>query len=43
MKNSRTGEDLPPFVKSWNQFYRLLVVWLIVLIFLLYLFTTYFE
>ncbi len=35
--------ELPPFVKSWKQFYRLLILWLLVLIVLFYLFTTYFE
>jgi hypothetical protein len=35
--------DLPPFVKSWKQFYGLLVLWLIILIVLFYLFTRYFR
>ncbi|PYF68844.1 hypothetical protein B0O44_11122 [Pedobacter nutrimenti] len=35
--------ELPPFVKSWKQFYRLLIIWLAVLILLFYLFTKYFE
>jgi len=35
--------ELPPFVKSWNQFYFLLVVWLVLLIVLFYVFTKTFE
>jgi hypothetical protein len=37
------NNDLPPFVKSWKQFYALLVLWLLVLIVLFYLFTKYFK
>lgn len=36
-------QELPPFVKTWQQFYRLLIVWLLVLILVFYLFTKYFE
>lgn len=36
-------QDLPPFVKSWEQFYRLLVGWLVFLIIVFYAFTKYFE
>ena len=35
--------DLPPFVKTWKQFYVLLVVWLGLLIALFYAFTQYFK
>lgn len=36
-------KDLPPFVKTWKQFYILLAAWLVVLIVLFYAFTKYFE
>jgi len=42
MKNPE-NKELPPFVKSWRQFYLLLVFWLLLLILLFYLFTCYFE
>lgn len=35
--------DLPPFVKTWKQFYRLLIGWLVFLILIFYAFTKYFE
>ncbi|WP_372849718.1 hypothetical protein [Pedobacter sp.] len=35
-------QDLPPFVKTWKQFYRLLIGWLILLIIIFYVFTVYF-
>jgi len=35
--------ELPPFVKSWRQFYRLLILWLCLLIVFFFLFTKYFE
>lgn len=34
--------ELPPFVKSWGQFYILLIAWLIFLILAFYGFTIYF-
>lgn len=34
--------ELPPFIKTWKQFYLLLVVWLAVLILLFYAFTQFF-
>jgi hypothetical protein len=34
--------DLPPFVKTWKQFYVLLICWLIFLILMFYAFTRYF-
>lgn len=43
MEKKETEQELPPFVKSWKQFYRLLVGWLIFLILIFYLFTKYFE
>ncbi|WP_169304457.1 hypothetical protein [Pedobacter frigoris] len=36
-------QDLPPFVKTWKQFYRLLIGWLVFLILVFYAFTRYFE
>jgi hypothetical protein len=36
-------DELPPFVKTWKQFYRLLIVWLLLLILGFYLFTLYFR
>lgn len=36
-------QELPPFVKTWKQFYRLLIGWLVFLIVILYAFTRYFE
>jgi hypothetical protein len=38
-----TGQELPPFVKTWKQFYRLLIGWLVFLILIFYAFTKYFE
>lgn len=35
--------ELPPFVKTWRQFYALLVLWLIIMIAAFYLFTVYFR
>lgn len=43
MEDKRPDQDLPPFVKSWKQFYRLLVAWLVFLIIIFYVFTRYFE
>jgi len=37
------NKDLPPFVKSWKQFYLLLVAWLGLLILLFYAFTCYYR
>jgi hypothetical protein len=36
-------KELPPFVKTWRQFYRLLIGWLVFLILIFYAFTKYFE
>lgn len=36
-------KDLPPFVKTWKQFYGLLIVWLAILIGLFYAFAQYFK
>ncbi|MEJ7780629.1 MAG: hypothetical protein WKF68_13690 [Daejeonella sp.] len=39
----KPDQDLPPFVRTWNQFYYLLVVWLALLIAFFYFFTRIFE
>jgi len=36
-------KGLPPFVRSWTQFYILVVLWLAVFILILYGFTCYFS
>ena len=43
MDKLKPGQDLPPFVKSWKQFYLLLIGWLLLLILFFYAFTLYFE
>jgi hypothetical protein len=43
MKFQRPEHDLPPFVKTWKQFYLLLIGWLLFLILTMYIFTRYFE
>ncbi|MDQ8052764.1 MAG: hypothetical protein REI78_07045 [Pedobacter sp.] len=43
MDHHQPEKDLPPFAKSWPQFYLLLVIWLMVLIGAFYAFTLYFA
>jgi len=43
MEPQKPNRELPPFVKSWKQFYRLLICWLAFLILIFYIFTRYFE
>lgn len=43
MKPQKNNQELPPFVKSWRQFYGLLACWLFFLIIIFYIFTKYFE
>ncbi len=43
LKKEEEIQDLPPFVKTWRQFYRLLIFWLMFLIAIFYAFTKYFE
>jgi len=43
MKPQKTNQELPPFVKTWKQFYLLLIGWLAFLIVMFYIFTRYFE
>lgn len=40
---TKPNPDLPPFVKSWRQFYILLILWLAILIIGFYCFTRFFE
>lgn len=42
-ENREQEAELPPFVKTWKQFYRLLIGWLVFLILIFYAFTKYFE
>lgn len=42
-ETDQQGQELPPFVKTWKQFYRLLIGWLVFLILIFYAFTKYFE
>lgn len=43
MNDNKERQELPPFVKTWKQFYALLVLWLVMLILGFYLFTIYFR
>ena len=43
MKPQKTNQELPHFVKTWKQFYLLLIGWLAFLIVMFYIFTRYFE
>lgn len=43
MIDNKERQELPPFVKTWKQFYALLVLWLVMLILGFYLFTIYFR
>jgi hypothetical protein len=43
MANNQHEKELPPFVKTWKQFYLMLVAWLLILIAVFYGFTTYFA
>jgi len=43
MEESHPEKDLPPFVKTWKQFYMMLIIWLLMLIALFYGFTIYFA
>ncbi|WP_256012093.1 hypothetical protein [Desertivirga xinjiangensis] len=36
-------EGLPPFIKSWKQFYLLIVVWLVFLILIFSLITSIYS
>lgn len=38
-----TDKGLPPFVKSWRQFYILVCIWLVVCILLMYWFTKHYS
>jgi hypothetical protein len=43
MEDHKPTNELPPFVKSWKQFYWMLAAWLFVLIALFYAFTAHFA
>jgi len=43
MEEEKPQQELVPLVRSWNQFYMLLLVWLLLLIVFMYLFTIYFK
>jgi hypothetical protein len=43
MTENDIKQELPPFVKTWKQFYVLLIIWLLLLILSFYLFTIYFQ
>jgi hypothetical protein len=34
-----SDKELPPFIRSWNQFYGIVVVWLVFLVFIFWLIT----
>lgn len=38
-----TDKGLPPLVRSWRQFYWILVVWLLLCIVFMYLFTAHYS
>jgi hypothetical protein len=38
-----TDPDLPSFIHSWNQFYGIVIGWLVLLIFIFWLITILFE
>jgi len=40
---SRHDPDLPSFINSWNQFYGIVIGWLVLLIFVFWLITLLFE
>jgi len=43
MTAKKRDKGLPPFIRTWNQFYLLVIGWLIVLIALFYWFTVTFS
>jgi membrane protein YdbS with pleckstrin-like domain len=43
MEEKQAKKELPPFVKTWEQFYWLLAAWLVFLIAIFYAFTVYFA
>lgn len=40
--SKRRDKGLPPFARTWKQFYGLVVGWLVASILLMYLFSRYF-
>jgi hypothetical protein len=43
MEQEKPQHEPIPLVKSWKQFYMLLLAWLLILIVLMYGFTIYFK
>jgi len=43
MEEEKPQHELIPLVRSWKQFYLLLLAWLFILIVLMYVFTIYFK
>ena len=39
----RPDPDLPSFISNWNQFYGIVVAWLVFLVFVFWLITKLFE
>jgi hypothetical protein len=39
----KTDPELPPFIRSWNQFYAIVIGWLVLLILIFWLITISFE
>lgn len=42
-QDQQPENELPGFIRTWKQFYVVLVIWLLVLIVLFYLFSKTFE
>ena len=40
---ARPDSELPSFIHSWNQFYGIVIGWLVLLIFMFWLITILFE
>jgi hypothetical protein len=43
MAVSAPDPDLPSFIRSWNQFYGIVIAWLVLLIVVFWLITLFFE
>lgn len=43
MRANKRDKGLPPFIRTWKQFYLLVAGWLVVLILLFYWFTVTFA
>jgi hypothetical protein len=40
---NKHDNDLPSFIKNWNQFYGIVIVWLVLLVFVFWLITISFK